>query len=132
MWSNDEMKSKVRCCFNVCFSGLVLNMVDIHTDDATQTYTYHLTSHLTYTPSNMTTLALIKRGPTLDPLSPLATQIHILNLFGGDETPYESLHAVVRDGVKPWFDAFVGARGGGKDGVSKMGEYSPFMSLASY
>ncbi|EIM91855.1 cytoplasmic dynein heavy chain 1 [Stereum hirsutum FP-91666 SS1] len=90
-------------------------------DDATQTYTYHLTSHLTYTPSNMTTLALIKRGPTLDPLSPLATQIHILNLFGGDETPYESLHAVVRDGVKPWFDAFVGARGGGKDGVSKMG-----------
>lgn len=90
-------------------------------DDATQTYTYHLTSHLTYTPSNMTTLALIKRGPTLDPLSPLATQLHILNLFGGDETPYESLHAVVRDGVKPWFDAFVGARGGGKDGVSKMG-----------
>lgn len=91
------------------------------TDDAVQRYTYHLTSHLIYTPANMTTLALIKRGPTLDPLLPLATQLHILNLFGGDETPYESLHAVVRDGVKPWFDAFVGARGGGKDGVSKMG-----------
>ncbi|KAA1475369.1 cytoplasmic dynein heavy chain 1 [Dentipellis sp. KUC8613] len=90
-------------------------------DDAPPTYSYHLTSHLTYTPSNSTTLALIKRGATLDPLSPLATQLHILNLFGGDETPYESLHAVVSNGVKPWFDAFVGARGAGKDTDSKMG-----------
>lgn len=71
----------------------------------------------------MTSLALIKRGPTLDPLTPLATQLHILNLFGGEETPYESLHAVVSCGVKPWFDAFVGARGTGKDGGdSKMGQ----------
>jgi hypothetical protein len=46
-----------------------------------------------------------------------------LNLFGGDETPYESLHAVVSNGVKPWFEAFVGARHGGKDGDSKMGEW---------
>jgi len=84
-------------------------------------FTYHLTSHLTYTPSNSTTIAFIKRAATLDPLSPLATQVHILNLFGGDETPYESLHAVVSNGVKPWFDAFVGARGGGKDGDNKMG-----------
>jgi dynein heavy chain 1 len=39
---------------------------------------------------------MIKRAPTLDPLTPLATQLHILNLFGGYETPYESLHAVVK------------------------------------
>jgi len=57
----------------------------------------------------------------LDPITPLSTQLHILNLFGGEETPYESLHAVVSCGVKPWFDAFVGARGGGKDGDTKMG-----------
>ncbi|KAG1882389.1 dynein heavy chain, N-terminal region 1-domain-containing protein [Suillus subluteus] len=69
----------------------------------------------------VTSLALIKRGLTLDPVTPLATQLHILNLFGGEETPHESLHAVVRCGVKPWFDAFVGAWGGGKDGDSKMG-----------
>ena len=86
------------------------------------TYSYLLTTHLAYTPSNSTTLALIKRGPTLDPITPLATQLHILNLFGGEETPYESLHAVVSNGVKPWFDAFVGARGQGKDGDNKMGE----------
>ncbi|PPR06552.1 hypothetical protein CVT26_000730 [Gymnopilus dilepis] len=82
---------------------------------------YHLTPHLTYHPSNVTTLALIKRGPTLDSTTPLAHQLHFLNLFGGDETPYESLHAVVSHGVKPWFDAFVGARGTGKDGDTKMG-----------
>ncbi|KAG1741853.1 dynein heavy chain, N-terminal region 1-domain-containing protein [Suillus paluster] len=90
-------------------------------EDAPPSYSYHLTSQLTYSPASVTSLALIKRGPTLDPVTPLATQLHILNLFGGEETPYESLHAVVSCGVKPWFDAFVGARGGGKDGDSKMG-----------
>ncbi|KXN85412.1 Dynein heavy chain, cytoplasmic [Leucoagaricus sp. SymC.cos] len=86
------------------------------------TYTYHLTPHLAYHSSNVTTLVLIKRSPTLDPLMPLATQLHFLSLFAGDETPYESLHAVVSCGVKPWFDAFVGSREGGKDdGDSKMG-----------
>jgi hypothetical protein len=59
----------------------------------------------------------------LDALSPLAQQLHFLNLFGGDETPYESLHALVSQGVKPYFDAFVGARGGGKDGDGKMGKF---------
>lgn len=67
------------------------------------------------------TVALIKRSQTLDSTTPLATQLHLLNLFGSDDTPYESLHAVVSRGVKPWFDAFVGARGQGKDGDAKMG-----------
>lgn len=83
-----------------------------------------LTPQLTYHPSHATTLALIKRGPTLDPLSPLATQLHILNLFGGDETPYESLHSVVSYAVKPFFEAFVGSRGQGKEGDTKMGTHS--------
>jgi len=67
------------------------------------------------------TIALIKRGPTLDFSSPLATQLHFFNLFGGEETPYGGLHAIISHGVKPWFDAFVGARGMGKDGDAKMG-----------
>ncbi|KIY49803.1 hypothetical protein FISHEDRAFT_72429 [Fistulina hepatica ATCC 64428] len=49
--------------------------------------------------------------PTLDALAPLAHQLQILNLFGGEDTPYESLHSVVSWGVKPWFDAFVGSKG---------------------
>ncbi|KDQ51322.1 hypothetical protein JAAARDRAFT_140422 [Jaapia argillacea MUCL 33604] len=90
--------------------------------DAPPSFLYKLSPQLTYTPSHVMTIALIKRTPTLDPITPLASQLHILNLFGGDETPYESLHAVVSNGVKPWFDAFVGARGGGKDGGdTKMG-----------
>lgn len=80
-----------------------------------------LTPQLMYHPTHVTTLALIKRSQTLDPTSPLATQLHVLNLFGGDETPYESLHSVVSYAVKPFFEAFVGARGQGKEGDTKMG-----------
>lgn len=90
-------------------------------DDAPPTYTYSINSTLTYSPSHLTTIALIKRGATLDPLIPLSQQLHLINLFGGDDTPYESLHSLVSGAVKPWFDAFVGARGGGKDGDNKMG-----------
>lgn len=74
------------------------------------------------------TVALIKRTPVLDTLTPLASQLNIVNLFGGEDTPYEGLHAVVSYAVKPWFDAFVGTRAGGasasvgtKDSDSKMG-----------
>ncbi|THV06252.1 cytoplasmic dynein heavy chain 1 [Dendrothele bispora CBS 962.96] len=92
-------------------------------DDSKQTYSYTLTSHLTYHPSHVLTLAIIKRSSILDPLTPLVTQLHFLNLFGGEETPYESLHAIVSSGVKPSHDAFVGSRGSGtgKDVDAKMG-----------
>jgi hypothetical protein len=93
-------------------------------DDEPPSFTYHLASHLTYSPTQVMTVALIKRTPILDPTAPLATQVHVLNLFGGDETPYESLHALVSSGVKPWFEAFAGSRGSGKDVDSKMGMYS--------
>ncbi|TFK18751.1 dynein heavy chain protein 2 [Coprinopsis marcescibilis] len=107
-------------------TGGVMYVVKVKEDaegdeSAPPIYSYHLASQLTYHPSHMTTLALIKRAPTLDPLTPLATQLHFLNLFAGDDTPYESLHALVSHGVKPWFDAYVGSRGGGKEGDSKLG-----------
>ena len=99
-----------------------VSQIPASAEDAPPTYSYKLTQNLTYDPSHATTLAIIKRGPILDPTSPLATQLHILNLFGSDETPYESLHAVISCAMKPYFEAFVGARGGGKDGGdSKMG-----------
>ena len=90
-------------------------------DDGPPSYQYHLAPLLSYNTSTVTTLALIKRTPVLDTLAPLSSQLHILNLFGGEETPYESLHAVVSFAVKPWFDAFVGTRGGTKEGDGKMG-----------
>lgn len=67
------------------------------------------------------TLALIKRAPVLDILAPLASQLHMINLFGGEETPYEGLHAVVSYAVKPWFDAFVGTRAGAAASASGAG-----------
>lgn len=78
------------------------------------------------------TVAIIKRGPILDSTTPLASQLHIMNLFGGEDTPYESLHSVVSYAVKPWFEAFVGARHGGKDGGdSKMGTCARLAGLLS-
>ena len=103
------------------FFDVHLGLVVWDADDGAPTFTYQLTTQLTYHPSNATTLALIKRTPILDSTAPLFSQLHFLNLFGGEETPYESLHAVVSCGVKPWFDAFVGSRGGVKDNDSKMG-----------
>ena len=91
-------------------------------EEAPPTYSYSLTPHLVYASSHVSTVAIIKRAPSLDPLIPLPTQLHILNLFGGEETPYESLHSVVSHAVKPWFDAFAGTRSTGKDGDAKMGE----------
>ncbi|KAF8588444.1 dynein heavy chain protein 2 [Ramaria rubella] len=99
----------------------VVKVKDEVEDEMPPTYSYSLTPHLVYAPSHVSTLAIIKRTPTLDPLIPLPVQLHILNLFGGEETPYESLHAVVSCAVKPWFDAFAGTRGAGKDGDAKMG-----------
>ena len=52
----------------------------------------------------------------LDALVLLSTQLHLFNLFGGEETPYESLHTMVSCGVELWFSAFVRTRAGaGKD-----------------
>ncbi|KAI0089933.1 dynein heavy chain, N-terminal region 1-domain-containing protein [Irpex rosettiformis] len=93
-------------------------------DDSQPTYTYYWPTQVTYHPSIVTTLVIMKRSQTqatLDPLIPLASQLQILNLPGGNETPYESLYAVVNAGVKPMFEAFVGSRGSGKDGDAKMG-----------
>ncbi|KAK1225811.1 dynein heavy chain [Marasmius sp. AFHP31] len=106
---------------NVIYVVKSIKTKDEGEDDSVTTYTYTLTPHLAFNASHVLTLALIKRSQTLDPLTPLVTQLHFLNLFGGDDTPYESLHAVVSQGVKPWFDAFVGSRGGAKDIDQKLG-----------
>lgn len=57
----------------------------------------------------------------LDASMPLPPQLHLLNLFAGEESPYEGLHAMVSSAMKPWFEAFVGARGANKEGDGKLG-----------
>ena len=93
----------------------------LDTDDGLHTFTYYLTVHLTYHASHVSTLALIKQGPTLNPLMPLTSKLHFLNLFGDNKTPYKSLHMLVSCSMKPWFDAFIGTHANRKDGDTRMG-----------
>ncbi|PPQ84103.1 hypothetical protein CVT26_013218, partial [Gymnopilus dilepis] len=72
------------------------------------------TLHLTYHP-------LRPQGLNHQHLTQQCHWRNFPNLFGGDEMLYERLYAVVSHGVKTWFDAFIGTRGTGKDGDTKMG-----------
>lgn len=92
-----------------------------------------------YTPLHVSSIALIKRVPTLDDEVPLPAQLHLLSLFGPAsssaivpahnavqsqeandvstattvrETPYEALHSVVHNVMAPWFDAYVASKEG--------------------
>ncbi|GAA6030036.1 hypothetical protein JCM8097_009225 [Rhodosporidiobolus ruineniae] len=115
-------------------------------DDTTpDTFSYSLTSTLSYSPRQSATLALIKHVPVLDSALPLPQQLHFLNLFGPAASAssgssaagssagsgiYEGLHRLVHYGVAPAFEAFVesktrkGAAGRAvedKDADTKMG-----------
>ncbi|GAA5850789.1 hypothetical protein JCM8547_009091 [Rhodosporidiobolus lusitaniae] len=110
--------------------------LDEVTDDALpDTFSYSLTSTLSYSPNQSATLALIKHVPTLDSSLPLAQQLHFLNLFGPASSSsfapgsaatgssagsgiYEGLHRLVHYGVAPAFEAFVESKAR-KDGAGR-------------
>ncbi|GAA6000808.1 hypothetical protein JCM10207_004669 [Rhodosporidiobolus poonsookiae] len=118
---------------------------DAAEDASPDTFTYSLTSNLSYSPRQSATLALIKHVPVLDSAVPLPRQLHFLNLFGPAATAapgsaaagssagsgvYEGLHRLVHYGVAPAFEAFVESKlrkdGAGravedKDADTKMG-----------
>ncbi|GJN87844.1 hypothetical protein Rhopal_000799-T1 [Rhodotorula paludigena] len=98
--------------------------VDPERDDTLpDTFTYSLTSTLAYSSAQSATLALIKHVPILDSATPLAAQLHFLNLFGPASSAssasaasagtsagsgiYEGLHRLVHYGVAPAFEAYV-------------------------
>ena len=96
-----SLKSSVLCAW------LVVSSIHSHGNDADVGGTFHLTTDISFNiHHNRTCAHKPKNAPR-----PLSTQLHPLNLFGGDATPYEFLHAVVSCGVRPWFDAFVGPWG---------------------
>jgi dynein heavy chain 1 len=96
--------------------------------DDTPSFTFSLTTEMTYNAQQVATLALIKRLPSIvDTSRPLDAQIHVLNLFGpasadaltGAATteataanPYETLHSLVHLAVSPFFDAYVNSKAG--------------------
>lgn len=89
-------------------------------DDATPTtYSYTVSQEITYLPTHVGSLAIIKRSPTLDQSRPLQTQLQIINLPGapnagepGQTSAYEFLHSYIHLAVSPYFDAYVNARYG--------------------
>ncbi|KAG0695757.1 dynein heavy chain, N-terminal region 1-domain-containing protein [Suillus ampliporus] len=89
-------------------------------EDSSPSYSYHLTSQLTYSPT--TSLHLHSSNAVLlwisSPLLPhnYTSPIYLEAKKYCTKLCMPSLSC----GVKPWFDAFNGARGGGKDGDSKM------------
>ncbi|KAH8115131.1 hypothetical protein DFH11DRAFT_1877406 [Phellopilus nigrolimitatus] len=78
----------------------VVKMKDEVEVDARPTHNYRITASPMYSPAHVTTIALVKRGVALDMLVPLAQQQHFINLFSGDETPYERLQSLASGAVK--------------------------------
>ncbi|KAJ8651627.1 hypothetical protein O0I10_012803 [Lichtheimia ornata] len=89
-------------------------------DEATPiTYSYSLSQEITYLPTHVGSLAIIKRSATLDPSRPLQAQLQLINLPGapnasepGQASAYEFLHSYIHLAVSPYFNAYVNARHG--------------------
>ncbi|CED84986.1 dynein heavy chain cytosolic [Phaffia rhodozyma] len=88
--SKHELVEKVeRFCgganVGVVYVNQVRDVSDVEGEDptnSTPTFSYQLTSTLSYAPQHVASLALIKRTPLLDQTIPLSSQLSLLNLFG--------------------------------------------------
>ncbi|RUS15357.1 dynein heavy chain, N-terminal region 1-domain-containing protein, partial [Endogone sp. FLAS-F59071] len=93
---------------------------DEATDDTSpQTYNYTLSQEITYLPTHVGSIVLMKRSPTLDLLRPLGPQLQCMPLPGapiagepGAVSPYEALHSYIHLAVSPYFNAYVSSKGG--------------------
>ncbi|KAL0081796.1 dynein heavy chain [Phycomyces blakesleeanus] len=96
-------------------------------DDASPAvYSYSASHEITYLPTHVGSLAIIKRLPTLDPSRPLQNQLQLINLPGaphagepGQTSAYEFLHSYIHLAVSPYFNAYVNARHGTTTDTSK-------------
>ncbi|KAI8328287.1 dynein heavy chain [Blakeslea trispora] len=96
-------------------------------EDATapQAFSYTVSHEITYLPTHVGSLAVIKRLPTLDSTRPLQNQLQLINLPGapnsaepGQTSAYEFLHSYIHLAVSPYFNAYVNARHGKSNEVS--------------
>ncbi|KAI9745692.1 MAG: Dynein heavy chain, cytoplasmic [Claussenomyces sp. TS43310] len=79
---------------------------------------YNLAADISFSPSTVASIALLKRPQPIDPSIPISSQIQIINLPGVaslNETaggagpvvsPFEILHSVVHLALVPYFDAY--------------------------
>lgn len=94
-------------------------LVPVDDSAAPVSYSYSVSQEITYLPTHVGSLAIIKRTPTLDPSRPLQNQIQLINLPGapnagepGQTSAYEFLHSYIHFAVSPYFNAYVNARHG--------------------
>ncbi|ORY65054.1 dynein heavy chain, N-terminal region 1-domain-containing protein [Pseudomassariella vexata] len=86
-------------------------------DNEPPTYTYTIASEITYSPTTIAYLALLKRPQAIDPSLPLTSQIQIQTLPGAaslsnavaeqgpSASPFEILHTILHNVYAPYFDA---------------------------
>ncbi|KAF9922924.1 hypothetical protein FBU30_006961 [Linnemannia zychae] len=94
--------------------------------NASQVFSYSVSHELTYHSNHVGSIALIKRGPTIDTTRPLQSQVQFINLPGPAATesglalasPYEALHSYIHYAVSPYFNAYVSTKSGSDGGVS--------------
>ncbi|KAF9438119.1 hypothetical protein BGZ76_009650 [Entomortierella beljakovae] len=95
--------------------------------NSSQVYTYSVSHELTYHANHVGSVALIKRGPTIDTTRPLQTQVQFINLPGPAanesgltlSSPYEALHSYIHYAVSPYFNAYVSTKKGAEAVSSK-------------
>ncbi|KAI9204677.1 dynein heavy chain [Polychytrium aggregatum] len=83
-------------------------------DSNNHNYNYALQLELSYSDSQVASMALIKRFPIVEEGRPLQNQLQLINLPGpGDGgNTYETLHSYIHNAVSPFFDAYVASKGG--------------------
>lgn len=81
-------------------------------------FIYSLSSEISFSPTTVASVALLKRPQPIDPSVPLQTQIQVINLPGiatlGDSStatgslvsPYEILHSIIHLALTPYFNAY--------------------------
>lgn len=159
IFSSPEWEDQItRFCQDTSLMGIYVSKIrDTDTEDIPPesedytgpTFTYRLSTEMTYSPAHVATLAFIKRVPSIDTLRTLDSQVHFLNLPGPasaeaalttnaadgstvtttTSSPYEALHNLVHLAVAPFFEAYVNSKSGGrvnqdaklKDADAKMG-----------
>ncbi|KAF9140779.1 hypothetical protein BGX30_005985 [Mortierella sp. GBA39] len=104
----------------------ILKETDSNDANAAQVFSYSVSHELTYHANHVGSIALIKRGPTIDTSRPLQTQVQFINLPGpaanesglGLASPYEALHSYIHYAVSPYFNAYVSTKSGSEGGAS--------------
>lgn len=75
------------------------------TEASTFQSTYDIRLGLNYRPSRCIGVAFIKRCPVMEADKSIRSQLRLMNF--SEDSPFETLHAYVKDAMTPYFNSFV-------------------------